>query len=189
MSFQKFTIITTAFILLTFTGCGNSSNTPVNTINSTNNTVNNNGNNNGNASPTVKKPESETLNNAPTLAPVVQAYYDALKKKDDAAVKKTMSQDFIKSVEADRKAEKMASLTAELASNDIIPDKPMEVRNEKIEGNKGSAELRGGTYINWLKFNFVKEEDGWKLTNQYDDVPPTTGAAKTANTANTGKAK
>ena len=97
-----------------------------------------------------------------------------------------MSQDFIKSAEVDRKEEKMASLTAELASNDIVPDKPMEVRNEKIEGNKGSAELRGGTYINWQKFNFVKEEDGWKLTNQYDDVPPTTKtAANTENTANT----
>ena len=49
----------------------------------------------------TKKPDAATTNDAPTLAPVVQAYYEALKKKDDALLKSVMSQAFIKSVEDD----------------------------------------------------------------------------------------
>ena len=45
----------------------------------------------------------------------------------------------------------------------------VEFRNEKIEGDKASAELKGGTYVNWTKFNFVKENGEWKFTNQFED--------------------
>ena len=89
---------------------------------------------------TVKKPEPPTSNNAPTLAPVVQTYYEALKKKDDALLKTVMSQAFIKSVEADMKEEKKTGIAAYMAETDTIPDKPVEVRNEKIQGNDAVAE-------------------------------------------------
>jgi hypothetical protein len=69
----------------------------------------------------IKKPEAATTNNAPTLAPVVQTYYEALKKKDDALLKSVMSQEFIKTVEADMKAEKKTSIAAYMAEFDTIP--------------------------------------------------------------------
>jgi hypothetical protein len=112
----------------------------------------------------IKKPEAATSNNAPTLAPVVQTYYEALKKKDDALLKSVMTAEFIKSVEADMKEEKKTGLAAFMAETDTIPDKPVEVRNEKIEGNNGVAELKGGAYLTWTPFAFVNEGGKWKFT-------------------------
>ena len=118
---------------------------------------------------TTKMPEAATTNNAPTLGPVVQAYYDALKKKDDAAVRETMSTEFLKNVEDDMKEEKKTSLAAFLAETDD-PNTPIEVRNEKIEGDKGVAEVRGGVYKNWTPIAFGKENGKWKLTGGSADI-------------------
>ena len=112
----------------------------------------------------VKKQEASTTNNAPTLAPVVHTYYEALKKKDDALIKSVMSQAFIKNIEDDMKAEKRTGIAAYMAETDNIPEKPVEVRNEKIEGNDAVAEVKGGAYINWTPFAFVNEGGKWKFT-------------------------
>ena len=112
----------------------------------------------------VKKTEAATSNNAPTLAPVVQTYYDALKKKDDALIKSVMSQEFIKNIESDMKEEKRTGIAAYMAEFDTIPDKPVEVRNEKIEGKDAVAEIKGGAYVNWTPFAFINEGGKWKFT-------------------------
>jgi hypothetical protein len=112
----------------------------------------------------VKAPEAATANNAPTLTPVVQTYYEALKKKDDALIKSVMSQEFIKTIESDMKEEKKTSIAAYMAETDSIPDKPVEVRNEKIEGNNAVAEIKGGAYLTWTPFAFVNEGGKWKFT-------------------------
>ena len=119
---------------------------------------------------TTKKAEVATANNAPTLAPVVQAFYDALKKKDDAALMAVLSADFIKSVRADMKAEKKTGMAAYLAETESIPDKPIEVRNEKIVGDKAVAEIKGGAYLNWTAFAFIKEGGAWKFTGGSPEI-------------------
>ena len=147
------------------TACGGTPMTNANISNKTN-TINGNVAQTDINSPvaTNKKPEVATANNAPTIGPVVQAYYDALKKKDDAALKNVLSAGYIKSVQADMKKEKQATMAAFLAQYEIIPDKPVEVRNEKIEGDKAIAELKGGAFINWTAFVFIKENGSWKFT-------------------------
>ena len=158
-----------AFILvaaIVAAGCGGGSTTP--TGGSNTNLVN--ANTNGNASVVntglepVKKPEVATTNDAPTLAPVVHTYYEALKKKDDALLKSVMSQEFIKKIEADMKEEKQTKIAAYMAEFDTIPEKPVEVRNEKIEGTDAVAEIKGGAYINWTPFAFTNEGGKWKFT-------------------------
>jgi hypothetical protein len=155
-------------VVLIAAGCGGGSTTP--TGGSNTNVANANSISNADANaprselPTTKKPEAETVNNAPTIAPVVQSYYEALKKKDDALLKSVMSQEFIKSVEGDMKAEKKTSMAAYMAEYDSIPEKPVEVRNERIEGNNAVAELKGGAYLNWTPFAFVNEGGKWKFT-------------------------
>lgn len=119
---------------------------------------------------TVPKPVTETTNNAPTLAPVVAAYYEALKKKDDAGIRKVLSAEFIKMLEADMKDEGKTSLAAYITEIDKVPEKPVEVRNEKIEGDKATAELKGGMNINWTAYTFRKESGAWKMTNDFTDV-------------------
>ncbi|HEX8736494.1 MAG TPA: nuclear transport factor 2 family protein [Pyrinomonadaceae bacterium] len=184
MRYQFLLFITILSFSIIFAGCGNS-------VQPVNNAANNNAanantvaaNNSNNLIQTNKKPEAETTNNAPTLAPVVTAYYDALKKKDEAAVRKVVSQDTLKVWEADMKTDKKSSLIAFLTENDVIPDKPMEVRNEKIEGNTGVAEIKGGSYGVWTPFKFVRENGDWKMTNQSPDIDDVKKSASPSNTA------
>jgi len=121
---------------------------------------------------TVKKPEATTTNNAATLAPVVHAYYEALRKKDDAAVRQVLASEFLASIEADMKTEKKTGLASYLAETDQLPEKQMEVRNEKIEGNKGVAEVKGGSYASFVKIAFINEGGKWKLSNESPALKP-----------------
>jgi hypothetical protein len=91
MSFQKYIFLSGIFIIFTFSGC--SSSAPENSTkvsNAATNTANVGAAkaNADNPFNTTKKAEEATTNRAETVAPVVAAYYDALKKKDDAALRK-----------------------------------------------------------------------------------------------------
>ena len=97
-----------------------------------------------------------------------------------------MSAELIKTVEADMKEEKKTNLAAYLAENRHDTDKPIEVRNEKIEGEKGVAEIKGGAYVNWSAIAFVKENGAWKMSNEkpeISDVPKPVNSAITTNKA------
>ncbi|HEY0426812.1 MAG TPA: hypothetical protein VGC76_03295 [Pyrinomonadaceae bacterium] len=136
---------------------------------------------NGNLNPT-KSPEAATTNNAPTITPVVKAYYEALKKKDDAALKKVMTQEFINALEADMKAEGGKSLAAYAAELEDLKA-TIEVRNEKIDGDKAVAELKGGTYVNWTPFEFARENGEWKFTGKSPDVKSVKESVTNSNAA------
>ena len=113
------------------------------------------------------KPEMATTNNAPTLGPVINAYYDALKKKDAAAVRRVMSEDFLKSTEAEMKRENKTDLVAFLTEFDTLPQGQMEVRNEQISGNRGTAVVKGGAYVgNGIVMVFKNEGGSWKVSNE-----------------------
>jgi hypothetical protein len=116
-----------------------------------------------------------TENNAPTLAPIVQQFYDALRDKDDAKLKETMTAKFEKTLEDDMKSQNEKSIAAFVAKTDYRPGQVIEVRNEKIQGDKAVAELRGGAYKNWTAFEFAKENGKWRFTGgspEIDNVPP-----------------
>ena len=115
---------------------------------------------------TTKKPEVATANNAPTFGPVVNAYYDGLKKKDAPAVRRVMAEGFIRSIETDMKDDKKTDLVAFLSEFDKLPEGKMDVRNEQIDGNKGVAEVKGGSYATWTKISFVNEGGTWKISNE-----------------------
>lgn len=118
---------------------------------------------------TTVKPVEETFNNAPTLAPVVHAYYDALRKKDTKALKETMSDDFIKREEKKMREDGGKDL-ATYESEYGVPDTPVSVRNEKINGDKATVEIIGGDYIKWTSFDMVKEYGKWKFTGGSTDL-------------------
>jgi hypothetical protein len=169
MSFQKHFILFGIFTLFTFAGCNSATNTPTNTATTTNanstdaNAVRANADNPFN---TTKKAEEATTNKAETVAPVVAAYYQALRKKDDAALRKIYSRETLQSLEADMKEEGAKSLAAFITELEPVPDQPFEVRNEEDKGDTAIAELRGGAYPNGIKIKFVKENGEWKMTNE-----------------------
>lgn len=165
------------FSAILFVGCGGTE-----TVSNTNTTTIKNANvvttNVNNPLSTTKLPEAATTNNAPTVAPVVAAYYEALKKKDDAALRKIYSQATLKSLEADMKEEKETSLAKFITDLEPAPDKPFEVRNETIAGDTIIAEIRGGSYPNGIRIKFVKENGEWKMTQE---TPEYKAAGKTSS--------
>lgn len=166
MRFQKYTIFLTFFILLTFNGCTSSETPTTNTAANINaNTARNTADN---PLATERTPEVQTINKAETIAPVVQAYCDAIRKKDNAALRNVYTQQALKSLEADAKADNASSLV-EYLSSEPVGDK-CEVRNEKIEGDKAIAEVRTETYPNGIRMYFVKENGVWKMTNESPDI-------------------
>jgi hypothetical protein len=164
---NKFTIVILLSVIAIAVGaCGgetaNNTTIAVNTSNAAPNT------NVANTKPdplgATTPPPQQTVNDAPTLTPVVRKFYEALKNKDDAAVRTVLSQAFTKSLEADMKAENKKNLAAFMAELDTVPEKPVEVRNEKIQGTKAVAEIRGGSYRDWTPFEFTNENGAWKFT-------------------------
>ena len=170
------------FLTVFLIGCTTSenSNTAINTKSSGANSAIANADNPLN---TTKTPEAATTNNAPTLAPVVQAYYAALKTKNDAALKKIYSQETLKSLEADMKSEKKTSLSAFITEIEPVPDRSFEVRNEQIQGDTAVAEMRGGSYPNGIKIKFVRENGEWKMTNESPEIQSVRQSAANSNAA------
>jgi hypothetical protein len=163
-------IIFTAILIfsIAFVGCTNTE-TPTNanslkTVNANIATVNAD-----NPLATTKKSEAATSNNAPTLAPVVQNYYEALNKKDEAGVKKYLSQSALRYWETEAKAEKKSALAYLTEAEDPIDEK-REVRNEKIEGETAIAEIKGGSLGVWTPIKFVRENGEWKFASPEDSL-------------------
>ena len=170
------------YILLFFTifliGCG-SPDSPTNTANTGKPANANSANaNSNNPLATTKTPEAATTNNAPTLAPVVQGYYAALQKKDEAGAKKFLSAAALKYWEAEAKTDKKTFLVSLLESEEPVEEK-REVRNEKLEGETAVVEIKGGSLGVWTPVKFVKENGEWKFASPKDslalqDIPRTT---------------
>jgi hypothetical protein len=181
MRFQILIFCTILIFSIFLTGCP--TNEPkTNSNTNTNQTIVNNPNKTNSALNTSKTPTEATTNDAPTVAPVFKAYCDALTKKDEAALRKVYSQATLRSLEADMKAENEKSLVKYLEA-DRVSNKLCEVRNEKIEGDVGVAEVKTEGAPNGFKVKFVKENGEWKLTNEspeFDAVNKTREASNTA---------
>ncbi len=120
----------------------------------------------------VRRPEAPTTNDAPTLGPVVKSFYDALKRNDDAAVRASLTREQLKGIDADMQEENRTDIAAFLAEFETLSDAPIEVRNEQIQGDRGVAEAKGGTYANWTPLGFRLEDGKWKLSGENPDIKP-----------------
>ncbi len=184
MRFQIIFFTTVFLFAIVLSGCSSSetANNSANT-NSANKIVNVMTGNASNPLATSKMPDVHTTNNAPTLTPVVQAYYEALKKKDDAALRKVFSQATLKSLQTDMKDEKKTSLVEYITETEPVPDKPFEARNEQIQGDSAVAEMRGGSYPNGIQIKFVRENGEWKMTNESPEFQSVKQSATNSNTS------
>ena len=145
---------------LAFSGCGGP---PANPVGGNANVAKANTNN---PLETTKKAPEEVTNNAPTLTPVFKAYCEALKKNDEAVLRKVYSKDTIQFFEAQMKAEKVKGGLAKYLELDKPKSDLCEATNEKIEGDKAMARIRTDQYPNGITAVFVKEEGEWKMTNK-----------------------
>jgi hypothetical protein len=170
MRYQILLLTTILSFSIIFVACGGeTTNTNSNTNKTTNANINAAAANADSPLATTKTPEAATVNQAPTVTPVVRAYCDAMTRKDEAAIRKVYSQATLKSLEEDMKAEKKKSLIEFLSELDNVSNKLCEARNEKVTGDVAVAEIRTESYPNGVPIKFVREGGEWKMTNESPD--------------------
>ncbi len=95
----------------------------------------------------------------------LKAFYEATQKKDAEGIKKTLSKGTLEMLEGFAKAQGKSldeSLKSGLA-NDTAADKLPESRNEKIDGDKATLEVKNDKTGTWETVPFVKEDGMWKI--------------------------
>jgi len=117
---------------------------------------------------------AETTNNAPILSPVLKEYCRAKVAKDEAGLRKIYSSDSLKRFEDGMKQDGIKTLVEYLSIDDVTAE-PCEARNEVINGDTASAEIRLKFAPNGIRNIFVKENGEWKMTDR-----PDTEASKAA---------
>ena len=158
---KKLTLITFfSLTVLIFNGCQNAGNNTANTT--TNATVTNTTTANNTTAANNTTVPAKTENAAHSLNPTdtLKAFISAYQKKDVDEMKKYLSKG---SLEMFRQAAELQGKTEkELMTSDDMPFKEMpEMRNEKIEGDTASVEVK--VEGKWEKTPLVKENGSWKL--------------------------
>jgi len=95
-----------------------------------------------------------------------KAFFEAQKKKDGAAVKKTLSKASLEMMEKAAKTQNKSldeAMTEGFKSPGAKYDKMPEIRNETIDGNNGTIEVQDEDTKKWQKMYFVKEDGDWKI--------------------------
>jgi len=117
-------------------------------------------------SPSATSTTRTSSGSTPTGA--FEAYYEAIKEKDVNAVKKLFSKSMVTMMEDQAKqsnktvddvmAEGLKHASAE------VPETMPETRNEKIDGDTATLEVRDEKKDKWETIHFVKEDGDWKLS-------------------------
>lgn len=174
MRYQILFLVLISTFLINCGGNNTENNKPTNTANTP---VANKTNNNSELTPKTPTPSAKT-GEAPNISPVVQGYYEALKKKDEAGAKKYLSAAALKYYEDEAKTEKKTWFAYVLEENDPVDEK-REIQNEKVEGDKAVAEIKGGSLGVWTKISFVKENGEWKFASPKVTLEDNSGVKKT----------
>lgn len=99
----------------------------------------------------------------------LKAYFEALQKKDATALKKTLSKGTLEMFEQFAKAQSPPksldeALQTGLASTTTTDANKMpETRNEKIDGEKATLEVKNDKTGAWETVPFIKEDGDWKI--------------------------
>jgi hypothetical protein len=107
---------------------------------------------------TVLAAAASSAQSSPTAA--LTAWYDAAKKKDVAALKKLVSADSLKRLENPHFSVDDLLLRAA----EQVPRTHPQTRNEKIDGDRATLEVRDDGKDRWETMHFVKESGVWKLS-------------------------
>src|SRR5262245_38587698 len=95
-----------------------------------------------------------------------KAFFEAQKKKDIAAMKKTLSKSSLQMMEKAAKSQDKTidqAITEGFNSPGGKSEKMPETRNEKIDGDNATLEVNDEETKKWETLYFVKEESDWKI--------------------------
>ena len=95
-----------------------------------------------------------------------KAFFEAQQKKDVAGMKKNLSKTSLAIMEKSAKEQNKTiddTIKEQLENPASKTDKIPETRNEKINGNEATLELRNEDTNKWDTMYFVKEDNAWKI--------------------------
>ncbi len=95
----------------------------------------------------------------------LEAFNKAMRQKDAAAMKKTLSKASLDIIEVEARLGDQSLDEAIQAGLDKVPAdfKTPEMRNEKIKGNTATVEVKDEEKRLWFPVSFVKEGEQWKI--------------------------
>lgn len=96
----------------------------------------------------------------------LKAYTTAIKKKDTTQMKLLLSKDSIKMAEQEAKSQNV-NLDEVVKRETLFNEnqKTVEFRNEKIDGDKATIEMKD-SFNSWNTVPFIREEGVWKIDKQ-----------------------
>ncbi len=108
------------------------------------------------------KPSSQrTLTGSPTE--ILITFAEATKKKDAETIKKTLSKSTMKVIEESAKKQNISVNEVLTKAEDPEGKDLPETRNEKIEGDTATLEIKDDVTGKFDVMPFVKEDGGWKI--------------------------
>ena len=119
--------------------------------------------------PATDKPAEKIVYATPTDA--LNGYLEGVKAKDEKKVRAALSADDNKALDkmvADLKKDKATIFDIEKFFEDDT-EKP-ETKDEKIDGDKATVQVKMGKEGKWESLNFVKEDGSWKIAFGYGDL-------------------
>ncbi len=96
---------------------------------------------------------------------IMKDYVEALKERNVEKLKAAVSAKTFKIFEDAAKEQKMSleEMMKENEANIMPMIQNPELRNEKIEGNTATVEIKNPANETWSKLTFVKEDNRWKI--------------------------
>src|SRR6476620_478875 len=104
------------------------------------------------------------MHNRSSPTATFKAFFEASKKKDTAAMKKSLSKGTVEMF--DKLAKEQNKSTDEMLKGidkDSKDEKIPETRNEKITGDTATLEVKNDKTDKWDTLPFVKEDGEWKI--------------------------
>lgn len=102
----------------------------------------------------------------PAPSAIFKAFFEAQQKKDVAGMKQMLSKTSIAMMEGSAKQQGVTldkMIQSQLDNPSARIDKVPEMRNEKINGDSATVELRNEDANRWDTMYFVKEDGAWKI--------------------------
>ena len=92
-----------------------------------------------------------------------KTYYEAALRRDTEGMKKTLSKSALKYFAEMARAARKTTEDGLRANAEAMPQQLPETRNEMVNGDGATLEIRDAGSGQWETVEFVKEEGAWKL--------------------------
>lgn len=163
MKTSKITALAATIILCALATGACNKGTGGNTNNANTNANSNTAAANSNAAASTTPAAVTTGGDYSTPSAAFKTFYSAAKANDTEAMKRSMSKKTLQVMQEEATKEKKSVDDVFKEMNKDAPASMPEIRNEKIEGEKASIEIKDDKMDKWTPVPFVKEGNQWKI--------------------------